>query len=391
MNPLDPPSPPSPPGPSSASPSSAGPAGASPRCPPGSTAPWVARNGTDLVAMVPVVLGFHPGDSVVLLTFGPSGRSFHARVDLSAEREEHVEVAELLLAPVLHHQVRTVAVLVYTDDVEVAHSQGEVLLGRLLEEGVAVIDVIRVGDERWWSLGEDGPGTAYDLGSHAFTARHVLDGHLVHRDRAELADTLVGTDGDDATAVALAATRFADHLTRAALSPDRPGGTAAVDAFLCTEARWLQRRVRRWCAGDDEVGAADAGRLLVLASLVPTRDVAWAEIDRAGACAHVDLWRGLVRRAPQDLLPGACSLLAFAAWQRGDGALAWCAVDRCLEVDPDYSMAHRVAELLGSAVPPDAWEPIQERALPVFAPERPDRGGGGGRGGRGPGGAAGGR
>ncbi|MCW2867061.1 MAG: hypothetical protein JWR20_1249 [Marmoricola sp.] len=391
MDPLDPPSPLSSSGPSGQSgrsgPSPADPSrtASSPRCPPGSAAPWVARDGTDLVAMVPVVLGFHPGDSVVLLTFGPSGRSFHARVDLSAVREEHVEVAELLLAPVLHHRVRTVAVLIYTDDVEVALSQGEVLLGRLLAEGVAVIDVIRVGDERWWSLGEEGPGTPYDLGSHPFTARHVLDGHLVHRDRAELADTLVGTDGDDATAVALAATRFADHLTHAALGPDRTDGTAAVDAFLCTEARWLQRRVRRWCASGEEVGAADAGRLLVLASLVPTRDVAWAEIDRAGSCAHVDLWRGLVRRAPRDLLPAACSLLAFAAWQRGDGALAWCAVDRCLEVDPDYSMAHRVAELLGSAVSPDVWEPIEERALPVFAPERSRRGG------RGPGGAVRGR
>ncbi|MCW2818800.1 MAG: hypothetical protein JWR42_1587 [Marmoricola sp.] len=330
----------------------------------------MARNGTDLVAMVPVVIGFHPSDSVVLLTFGPAGRTFHARVDLPVVREEQAEVAEMLLAPVLLHGVGTVAVLIYTDDVEAAASQTEVLVSRLLEEGVGVVDVIRVGDERWWSVGEDGPGTAYDLGSHRFTARHVFAGHRVHRDRAELADTLVGTDDVDATAVALAATRFADHLTHAALGPDRTDGTAAVDVFLCTEARWLQRRLRAWVAGQDPVGATDAGRLLVLASLVPTRDVAWAEIDRAGSCAHVDLWSDLVRRAPRDLLPGACSLLAFAAWQRGDGALAWCAVDRCLEADPDYSMAHLVAELLGAAAPPDVWVPVDEGALPVFAAER---------------------
>ena len=84
----------------------------------------------------------------------------------------------------------------------------------------------------------------------------------------------------------------------------------------------------------------------MLASLVPTRDVAWAEITRANSAGHVDLWRELVRRSPRDLLPGPASLLAFAAWQHGDGALAWCAIDRCLEVDPDYSMAHYVAEVL---------------------------------------------
>ncbi|MFC6344376.1 DUF4192 family protein, partial [Nocardioides hankookensis] len=46
----------------------------------------------------------------------------------------------------------------------------------------------------------------------------------------------------------------------------------------------------------------------------------------------------------------------FAAWQAGQGALAWCAVDRCVDVDPGYSLAGLVAELLTRAVPPDTWE-----------------------------------
>ena len=104
----------------------------------------------------------------------------------------------------------------------------------------------------------------------------------------------------------------------------------------------------------------------MLTSLVPTRDVAWAEITRETSEPHVDLWRELVRRSPRDLLPGASSLLAFAAWQHGDGALAWCAIDRCLEVDPDYSMAHCVAEVLTRACRRRVWEQIREDELPVF-------------------------
>ena len=50
------------------------------------------------------------------------------------------------------------------------------------------------------------------------------------------------------------------------------------------------------------------------------------------------------------------ALLGFAAWQAGQGALAWCAVDRCHEVDPDYSLADLVAEALIRVVPPDAWD-----------------------------------
>jgi hypothetical protein len=322
----------------------------------------VARTPTDLVALVPVVLGFHPQDSVVLLTFGPPGGAFHARVDLPVQRAEQEDVARVLVSAVASNRVGRVAVLLYTDDVEAARSQGEVLLARLLAIEVEVIDVIRVDDGRWHSLPEDGaPGTAYDLDSHPFTAQHVFAGRRVHRDRSELADTLVGTDEDDAIAVALAATRFADLV---AATGARTGTTAA---FLAEEGRWVQRRVRQRLGDGRPLQPAEAGRMLVLASLVPTRDVAWSEISREDAEAHVELWRELVRRAPRDLLPGASSLLAFAAWQQGDGALAWCALDRCLEVDPDYSMAHCVADILGAAIPPGLWEQIAETDLPVFS------------------------
>jgi hypothetical protein len=136
---------------------------------------------------------------------------------------------------------------------------------------------------------------------------------------------------------------------------------------LAQEARWLQQRLRRRAGERDAVSTDDAGRLLVLASLVLTRDVAWAEIDRESSGDHVEVWRELVRRGPDHLIPGAAGLLAFSAWQHGDGALAWCALDRCLAVDPDYSMAHCVADILTAAIPPGLWDGIPEHELPVFA------------------------
>ncbi len=330
-------------------------------------ATFVARTPTDLIAMVPVVLGFHPKDSVVLLTFGPSGRAFHARIDLPVTAEEQQEVAGVLLEAVLSNGVRRAAVLLYTGDVRAAESQALFLVVGLVEHGVDVVDVVRVEDDHWFPVPDEGsPGTAYELATHTLTAQRVFEGKVVHRDRAALADTLVGTDDADATQVALAATRYADlALARGR----RDGDPDAGRRFLREEARWLQRCIRGHLEPMEPMAPVDAGRLLVLASVVLTRDVAWAEISRDTAAAHVELWRALVRRAPRDLLPGAAALLAFAAWQHGDGALAWCAVDRCLEVDPDHSMARCVAETLTRAVPPGLWDPIREEELPVFGPD----------------------
>jgi len=303
-----------------------------------------ARGPADLIALVPVVLGFHPQDSVVLLTFGPAAGSFHARVDLPVAAAEQEEVAGLLLGAVLRNEVRQAALVLYTDDVRAAESQAELVAGRLVEHGVDVIDVLRADDGHWFPVPEHGSGgTPYDLESHRFTAQHVYDGGLVHPDRAALADSLIGTDEDDRTAIALAATRCADLL--------QEGLAGGCGGFLREPA---------------PLSVGDAGRVLVLCSQTAARDVALAEITRRSAAAQVSLWLDLVRRAPHDLIPGVASLLAFAAWQRGDGALAWCAVDRCAEVEPDHSLARCVAQVLTEAVPPSLWEPPPERDLSVL-------------------------
>ena len=341
-----------------------------PTWPPERTPPdpstFVARSPTDLIAVVPGVLGFHPQDSVVLLTFGPPGGAFHARVDLPVERHEQEAVADALADAVHNNRVRRAAVVLYTDDVEAASSVSELLVERLLDLAVDVITVLRVDDGRWHLVPEDGSaGTAYELETHPFTAQRVFEGQVVHRDREELADSLVGTDDEDAVEVALAATRYADLVAGC------EEATGSAPGFLQTEARWLQRCLRAHLADLRRLVPQEAARVLVLVSQVSTRDVAWAEISRETSGAHVDLWRDLVRRSPHTLLPDASALLAFAAWQHGDGALAWCAIDRCVEVDPDHSLAHYVADVLTRAVPPSTWEPIREDELSVFAPEIP--------------------
>ena len=46
----------------------------------------------------------------------------------------------------------------------------------------------------------------------------------------------------------------------------------------------------------------------------------------------------------------------YASWLAGHVALAWCALDRCLAVEPDHDLAGQVAGLHVHAVPPHVWE-----------------------------------
>jgi hypothetical protein len=68
--------------------------------------------------------------------------------------------------------------------------------------------------------------------------------------------------------------------------------------------------------------------------------------------AHLRLWSDVVRRVTGPWLPAPASLLAFAAWQDGDGTLANLALERALAADPGYSMALLLREILTAGVPP---------------------------------------
>lgn len=320
----------------------------------------------DLLAIAPYVLGFHPEDSVVVLSFDGAaggGPGFHARVDLPMDRDDQRAVADVLTGAVTRNGARIAAVLVYSDDMGAAWSQCELLVARLLELGVEVIDAIRVESDRFYAaLSDDLDGTPYDLSSHPLTARLVYDGRVAHASREELAASLV-TSEERAVAAVQAALADEPEL----LAAGQPGPAASA------QARWMQRRVRRHLHSRPSRpwSDRDAARVLALVQHVALRDVAWAEMHRGNAAAHVELWRELLRRCPPAWLPAPAALLAFAAWLNGDGALAWCALDECVAVDPDYSLAQRIADLLIAAVPPTRWRQLSDAELPVLRDASP--------------------
>ena len=220
---------------------------------------------------------------------------------------------------------------------------------RLLEHAVDVIDVIRVDDDRWHRVpsGRVARGDAVPAG-HA----------PVHRP--------AGVRGPGRAPGPGGTRGLADRHRRGGLGR----GGARGDPLRRPGGRLLRRRpAHRAPADRGAVAAANgSGRAsaTAISSTLGTQDDCWCSppwcrpATSRGRRSRAQIGRGtstsggkLVRRSPRDLLPGPASLLAFAAWQHGDGALAWCAIDRCLEVDPDYSLAHYVAEVLNHAVPPN--------------------------------------
>jgi hypothetical protein len=296
-----------------------------------------ARSPADLLAAVPLLLGFVPEESVVLLTFGAAD-SFHARLDLPRSRSERKVASVLFAEPCLRLGVRQVILIVYSADPCASLACVRALARRFAEDGIVVLDAIRASDDQWFAMrpGRDGgesPGLPFDRASHVFTAEAVALGRVVRSSREELA---------------------------ASVAPDAEG-VAAVDAALRlaggpVEGHRVIGLVTTLLADGGPPDPGTAAQVLTALQRREARDELLLAADRRSASGQLDTWSALVRVAPPGLVAPVASVLAFLAWLAGDGALAWCALERASSDRPACGLADVVTRVLEQALPPTVWD-----------------------------------
>ena len=330
------------------------------------------RSLPDLLSLVPVVLGFEPHESLVVAGIAGARPGFHVRVDLPPSgRDDLVGELGVRLAAALGAQGCTrVAVLGFSGEVSAERTLREVA-DALEEAGIEVVDVVRSDGGRYWSLVCGNPdccppdGVAYDPSSSQVRAEATLAGIAVAPDRAALAARLGPCSGEQETRMR-AATRSAEREVVSALGlrgrralrcPPASAVRAARAVGVARVDRLLDRLLDGRSAGPEALSDADAAALSVWCSMIRLRDLAWSRIDRSRASEHLALWSAVARRVVPPYEPAVLSLAGFAAWASGDGASAWCAVDRALAADPGYSMAQLLGDTLARCVPPDVWVP----------------------------------
>jgi hypothetical protein len=331
-----------------------------PELPPGGSGPPVRVDTPGLLASVPVLLGFRPRDSLVVLsTGGPEGR----RVGLSLRTDlPPPEAGELLdalcrnvAAAIARDRPSGAAVVVVGGGVPVPASSGDepprsevagAAVLALLDTGIGVhtaawVAAIEEGAPwRCYGLHDCGcEGSLPDPGGTVLAAEAAYRGTVVYPSREEL---------------------------RKVVAPADPAGSggAGVDSGLRTAPRWPADPVHALRAAID---AAAAGRLTVDAQLVRImtsalrrsafRDLALSTCVGPQAAAAEQLWAALSRLCRGSAAAEPAVLLAVCALARGDGALASMALDRAETVRPAYRLAKDVRAAMRVG-----WGPTEVRA-----------------------------
>jgi len=314
------------------------------------------RGPRALAAIVPHLLGFHPDHSLVIVAVsGPHGRVHSAfRFDLPdpPDPSEAAAIAGHTIAVLRGQRLTTAVALGYGPGTQVT-PVADILRVVLPEAGIQLRDILRVHESRCWSYLCPDPtccppdGIPVGIGDHPAATALAMAGLPAAASRAVLASTIAPLRGPDAYAMR-EATVCAE---RAAAERLASHGQDALDDWHLTA---VKAAIACYRTGEGDADPDELAILSVGLTSLRVRDDAWARMDPSFQEAHVRLWTDLTRRAQPGYVAAPASLLAFTAWQGGEGALANLALDRALADDPGYSMAHLLRDALAAALPPSA-------------------------------------
>jgi hypothetical protein len=317
-----------------------------------------ASSPGDVITLVPYQLGFQPEHSLVLVTVNkPRGRLGPVlRVDLPCPAD-HQATADHLVQVLSHHGLRRVIAIAFSVKDAVVDSFVEQLRAALAAADIEVLDAWRADGRRWFSYLCTNPiccppgGVPYGQAVGPAAAEAILAGAVALPDRQALRDSISRLPDPDHLMTAATASAIIVWANRPTADPERL-------SWLAREMDRMVDLVTAFSRHRRLLDKAECAQLSVAVQDIMVRDAAWALMSRQRIESHVDLWTQVTRRAVDGFVAAPSSLLGFACWIQGSGALARCAAERALGDDPGYSMAHLLEESLDRCVPPSAWHPI---------------------------------
>jgi hypothetical protein len=314
----------------------------------------------DLLAAIPFLIGYHPEDSLVVVSIKENAVGMAMRIDYPVDIPEG---AYDLLASHLQRDLATGALLVAY--VPSDRSDGEVVLSdasaALTRIGIATDESLLIQGGRYRSVLCQDPiccpaagNLIPEIDGSRIAVEHVVAGRAM-----PFANLQALTDSIASLPVA-AEQRWIDQVKSFQVSPSaayltklqRDGATAVIDLA----GEFASGRIGQ----DLELTARVIGRL----SDIQVRDFALGSHDEENVDSYFQMWRHLMRIAPDGFIAPVASLCAALAYESGDGALAHRALDRALADVNGYSLALLLRRVFTAGWPPASFAAMRREFHP---------------------------
>ena len=307
-----------------------------------------AHSTDDQLAAIPVVLGFHPSDSLVMALvvdgcLGPLVRADLADALRPELRHRLLSAVEQQVTP----EDCEVFIVAYGDD---RHQLRRVAMKAQRQASLTLNESVVVCQGRWWYTyaADDDPGHPYCPQDSPVAAEAAYLGLPVLASRADLE-------------------RYFDppRNQRRICARTLTLARERVRSLPAGQARQLLQEALEQCLTQNprQLPGRRLALLLALAENPTGRLAFWSTLNRETASAQLGLWLQVARRFTGEQAVIATCLVGFAAWQSGNGPLLAVAVARATAV----SARHQVVQLLHTihdlAIPPRELETVRRMGL----------------------------
>jgi Domain of unknown function (DUF4192) len=335
-----------------------------------------------MLAVIPHLLGFTPENSLIVV----GGRGPRQRIEATLRFDLPNPPGQATAKAIADHTVSVLTCQRFTTVVVIGYGLGELVtpLTRTLRRaitrsGLEVRDVLRVQDGRYWSYLCKNPaccppeGVPFDTTTHPAGRIMAAIGRPILASREELAASIVPVTGPVAETMRQETDRAERIAARLLADATKAGSTVrpVVDRGLGA----VQAAIGIYRDGGTITEASQFAWLALTLASLQVRDDAWARMDPTHREDHLRLWADVTRHAQPGYAAAPASLLAFTAWQGGNGALANVALDRALADTPGYSMALLLRDTIDAGAPPSlARLPMTPEEVAASYEERPGEG-----------------
>ena len=314
----------------------------------------------DLLAAVPFLIGYHPTDSLVLISVKSDSLEMAMRIDFPKNPPEG---SYQLLASHLKRDNSEGALIVAYEPAD-SLAGPEVLHN--VADAVALLDIpirelMLVRNNHWRSLlcSDDKccppeGNQIEEFVNSRIAAEQVASGKVLPFSDSEglthsISATILAKDINwNAQVVGFRVDPDANNLNEL----QRDG----AESILLLADFYSQNG---FCK-DYDLMARVLGRL----SDIQVRDFALGCHTDQTINSYWAMWRDLLRIAPPKFVAPVASVFASIAYENGEGALAHRALDRAIEDDPEYSLARLLRRVFSSGWPPSGFAQLRSELHP---------------------------
>lgn len=314
----------------------------------------------DLITAVPFLIGFHPTDSIVLISVKAGAIGVAMRIDLPATINS--DEIDLLAHHFIRDEAEAALLVAY---MPAGRNDGDSLLislgAGLIRNGIEIHESLLISGGRYRSIicrdanccppaGKALPA----IEDSAIAAEHVVAGiPMPYGDISELIDSIAADPISLTKGWSAAVSNFKIDEDSPEVSALRRDGVESMELLLD------EFRIGRGPT-DEMLVARVIGRM----SDVQVRDYAMGVHQEDTYDLYFAMWRELLRLAPISLVAPIACIVAAMAYENGDGALAQRALDRAIADDPSYPLAALLRRVFNAGWPPQSFAQMRAELHP---------------------------